>query len=259
MKGFCPLASGSKGNCLYLGTDKTKILIDAGIGVRRIQQSLEEIGVSLSEIDAVLITHEHADHIRAVDSLSSKYNIPIFANSDTAKGICAALSRMPNFKIFSTGETFEFRDLQIHPFSIQHDTLDPVAFTIQTPQFKLGICADLGFVTTLVKSHLQNCDYLYIEANHEPEMVHASARPMIYKQRVLGRQGHLSNAACAELLKAISHEGLKGVFLAHLSSECNNPHLALEIASEALSAAGCNIPIHIAHQDTVSTPIIFSA
>ena len=123
MKGFCPLASGSKGNCLYLGTDKTKILIDAGIGVRRIQKSLLEIGVTLADIDAILITHEHTDHIRAIGSLSSKHGIPIFANSDTAKGICRTLSNMPTFKIFSTGETFQFHDLAIHPFSIQHDTL----------------------------------------------------------------------------------------------------------------------------------------
>ena len=257
MKGFVPLASGSKGNCLYLGSDQTKILIDAGIGVRRIQKSLSEIGVNLAEIDAILITHEHTDHIRAIESLSLKHGIPIFANSDTAKGICRTLTSMPTFKIFSTGETFHFHDLAIHPFSIQHDTLDPVAFTISTPDHKLGICADLGFVTTLVKSHLQECDYLYIEANHEPEMVHACARPMIYKQRVLGRQGHLSNASCAELLKEIAHAGLKEVYLAHLSSECNNPNLALEIASEALSAAGYDIPIHIAHQDKISKAVKF--
>src|SRR6202012_3784723 len=101
----------------------------------------------------------------------------------------------PKFKIFSTGETFEFKDLEIHPFSIPHDTLDPVAFTIKTHFLKLGFCADLGFATSLVQTKLQQCDYLYLEANHEPSMVHASTRPQVYKQRVLGRTGHLSNEA----------------------------------------------------------------
>ena len=257
MKGFQPFASGSKGNCLFLGTDESKILIDAGIGVRRIEKSLNDIDVDMGEIDAILITHEHIDHIRGLEALSKRYQIPIFANSDTARGICSALKTRPQFKIFSTGESFEFNDLAIHPFSIQHDTLDPVAFIIRTSNIKLGICTDLGFVTTLVKNHLKECDYLYIEANHEPDMVYASARPMIYKQRVLGRQGHLSNTSCAELLKEIAHDGLKEVYLAHLSEECNRPELALEIIKEALHAKGYTIPIHIAHQDVSSKSLIF--
>ena len=177
MKGFCPLASGSKGNCIYVGTDKTKILIDAGLSARAISERLSEIHVSLDEIDAILITHEHTDHIRGLEQLACRRSIPVFANSDTARGIYEVLGICPTFKIFSTGEPFEFQDLEIHPFSIQHDTFDPVAFTIKVDGLKLGFCADLGFATTLVKSALKNCDYLYIEANHQPSMVHASPRP----------------------------------------------------------------------------------
>ena len=257
MLGFCPLASGSKGNAIYLGTREVKILIDAGIGARTVSARLAEIGVSLDEIDAILISHEHIDHIRGLTSLALQRNIPVFANGETAKAIASALNGMPKFKIFSTGETFEFGDLEIHPFSIQHDTLDPVAFTIKTEGKKLGFCTDLGFVTSLVKQMLLHCDYLYLEANHEPSMVHASSRPAIYKERVLSRQGHLSNGECAELLLHVAHEGLRHVHLAHLSSECNAPELALRIVQEKLHARGIVPEFSIAHQDQISRAIRF--
>src|SRR5262249_31630801 len=144
----------------------------------------------------------------------------------------------PKFKIFSTGETFEFGDLEIHPFTIQHDTLDPVAFTIRLDNLKLGFCTDLGFATSLVSNKLQQCDYLYLEANHQPSMVHASSRPMIYKQRVLSRTGHLSNEACGHLLSQVAHSGLKHVHLAHLSSECNTPETALQVIRNILNEKG---------------------
>lgn len=179
MKGFCPLASGSKGNCIYLGTEQTKILIDAGLSAKAIIAKLAQINVDIAEIDAILVTHEHSDHIQGLKVLAFKYGIPVFCNTETAKGIVDYLHECPKFKIFTTGETFEFGDLEIHPFTIQHDTLDPVAFTIRTGSLKMGFCTDLGFVTSLVANHLQECDYLYVEANHQPSMVHACARPMM--------------------------------------------------------------------------------
>lgn len=258
MRGFCPLASGSRGNCLYLGTARTKILIDAGIGPRTAESRLEGLGVSLSDIEAIFITHEHADHIKGLSSLATKRGIPVFANSETAKAILSVLDEAPKFHIFSTGETFEYKDLQIHPFSVQHDTLDPVAFTIHAEERKIGICADLGYVTTLVTQHLQNCDYLYIEANHQPSMVHACNRPPIYRQRVLGRQGHLSNEECAELISAIAHDGLKHIYLAHLSSECNHPELAMAIVQEKMNEIALGATLSVAWQDKSSQPMLFS-
>ncbi len=257
MQGFCPLASGSKGNAIFFGTKNTRILIDAGISAKTVAERLDEIGVALSDIDAILITHEHTDHIKGLSSLAFKHKIPVFANSDTAKAIVEILGEAPKFKIFSTGETFEFGDIEVHPFSIQHDTLDPVAFTIKTGQLKTGFCTDLGFATTLVKNHLQNCDYLYIEANHQPSMVHACNRPQIYKQRVLSRQGHLSNEQCAELLCEVAHKNLKHIHLAHLSQECNNPTLALEIIMQKLLELGHQIETSIAFQDSISKSIVF--
>lgn len=258
MEGFCPLASGSKGNCIYVGTKNTKILIDAGISTKSIQTRLNEMNVDISEIQAILISHEHSDHIAGLKVLALRHNIPIFANQLTAKAICDYLKATPKFKIFLTGEPFEFGDLEIHPFSVQHDAADPVAFTIRFGDIKIGVCTDLGFVTTLVAKQLEQCNLLYIEANHKPEMVHASSRPMIYKQRVLGRSGHLSNESCAELLSQIAHSDLKQIYLAHLSSECNCPNVALETITGALRAQGIEIPVSIAHQEKRSRATLFS-
>lgn len=257
MKGFCPLASGSKGNCIYLGTGQTKILIDAGISARSLQAKLAEINVDLADIDAILISHEHTDHIQGLKTLAYKHGIPVLANHETAKGIVGTFGECPKFKIFCTGETFEFGDLEIHPFSIQHDTLDPVAFSIRTSSLKLGFCTDLGFVTSLVQAQLMDCDYLYVEANHQPSMVHASPRPMIYKQRVLSRTGHLSNQACGELLCHVFNPKLKHVHLAHLSSECNSPEVALNVIQPMLAEKGIQIDLGIAYQDKISRAIYF--
>lgn len=257
MIGFCPLASGSKGNSIYLGTPKTKILIDAGLSAKMTIAKLAEINVDISEIDAILVTHEHHDHILGLKTLAFKREIPIFANHETAKGIVEHFHDCPKFKIFSTGESFNLGDLNIHPFSIQHDTLDPVAFTVRIDNLKLGFCTDLGFVTTLVENQLKECDFLYIEANHEPSMVYACSRPMIYKQRVLGRTGHLSNQACGDLLAKVANPKLKHVHLAHLSSECNSPDTALNIVGGILKKYGIHLDLSIAFQNMVSKPIFF--
>lgn len=246
---ICPLASGSKGNSVYVNFSDTKLLIDVGLSFKALSKRLGEINIDVGEIDAILITHEHGDHIRGLEMVTKKLQIPVFANSDTAKAILHGMQNKPRFKIFSTGEPFEYEEVEIHPFSIQHDTLDPVAFILKATNIKIGVCTDLGFVTTLVKTRLQGCNYLYIEANHEPSMVYACPRSLVYKQRVLGRQGHLSNEACAHLLQEIDHLGLKHVYLAHLSSECNHPELALRKIQKHVTR---NIPISIAYQEKIS-------
>ena len=249
MIGFCPLASGSKGNAIYLGTERTKILIDAGISAKKIMERLQEMSVKMDEIDAVIVTHEHQDHTAALKILNQKYQIPIFANRETAGGIYRTLGFLPKCKIFATNELFSFQDLEIMPFSVQHDTLDPVALRIRTQKKTIGVCTDLGFVTTLVKKNLLFCDLLYLEANHHPDLVMASQRPNIYKTRVLGRQGHLSNQACAALLDFLHHENLEVVYLAHLSSECNSHELALKMVTGYLQEKQKTIKLKIAYQD----------
>lgn len=257
MNGFCPLASGSRGNSIYFGTKQTKVLIDAGISSKAIVQRLQALDIEISQIQAILITHDHVDHIQGLRVLAFKYGIPVFANQETAKGIVEFFHDCPRFKIFSTGETFNFGDLEIHPFSIQHDTMDPVGFAIRVGDIKVGLCADLGIVTPLVRHSLLDCDFLYLEANHQPEMVWASARPMVYKQRVLSRYGHLSNEACGELLTQIWHPKLQHVHLAHLSSECNSPEKALSVISQILAQKGISLQLSVAPQDRAGHPIHF--
>ncbi len=257
MRTICPLASGSKGNAVYVTDGESRLLFDAGISCRALVGRLAEIGVAIEEIDGVVVSHEHGDHIRAIDQLTVKYGTPVFANADTARALGQLLKVPPKLKIFTTGETFHFGNLEIHPFSIQHDTYDPVAFTVKMDDVKIGICTDLGFVTSLVRAHLEGCDYLYIESNHEPELVHAAQRPPLYKQRVLSRQGHLSNQACAQLLSDIHHEGLKHVYLAHLSSDCNQDDLALQTIRDKLIPEGKNLTLSIAKQERVSERIDF--
>ena len=232
MFGFCPLASGSKGNAIYVGTKSTRILIDAGISFGALQKKLHQIDVDIRTIQAVLITHEHSDHIRGLQVLTERLQIPVLANVETAKAIASISIKRPRFKIFTSGEPFIFGDIEIKPFSIPHDTCEPVAFTMKVfldkTCLKLGFCTDLGHVTSLVQKELSSCDYLYLEANHHPPMVYASNRPQHYRERVLGRQGHLSNEECAKLLQVIAHNGLKHVHLAHLSSECNSKELPVQ-------------------------------
>ena len=256
MIGFCPLASGSKGNAIFVGTKTTRILIDAGIPRSLLQERLREIGVELDTIQAIVITHEHADHIKGLTTLAG-LQVPVLANAETAKGIYAALGLRSRFKIFTTGESFVFGDLEVHPFSVPHDTLDPVAFTVATGSLKLGFCADLGHVTSLVQKQMEKCDYLYLEANHQPSMVEASRRPPVLKKRILGKQGHLSNEQCASLLLAVLHAKLKHVHLAHLSAECNAEEVALNVVRGALASQGKEVDLSIAYQDRLSKCILF--
>ncbi|MFZ0565142.1 MAG: MBL fold metallo-hydrolase, partial [Chlamydiales bacterium] len=167
------------------------------------------------------------------------------ANAETAKRIYEIFNACPKFKIFTTGETFTFGDIEIHPFSIPHDTVDPVAFTLTVDKLKVGVCTDLGFATTLVQTHLQKCDYLYLEANHEPSMVHSCSRPRPNKERTLGKNGHLSNEACGSLLAHVMHPKLQHIHLAHLSQECNSPETALKVVQEKI---GMETKISIAPQ-----------
>lgn len=257
MQGICSLASGSKGNCFYIGTPQTKVLIDVGISLQTLQKRLQEIDVNIADINAILISHEHIDHIRSVSVLSAKYNIPLFTNSETAKAIISLLPGHFTFKIFSTEEYFYFRDLKVLPFSIQHDALDPVGFIIEIGSIKIGICTDLGFVTSLTKKYLEKCTYLILESNHEVNLVHASSRSTIYKRRVLSRMGHLSNDDCAKLLQNIFHTELQHVILAHLSAECNRYDLALHKIKIYCSEIVNPKTLSIAYQDQIGKKIFF--
>lgn len=258
MKGFCTLSSGSKGNATLIESDEALLLLDCGIPYKQLCLKLQEVGKSVEEIDAVMVSHEHSDHIKGIEKLVKEHDIPIFANSGTVREMRKAFSFHPRFKVFTTGEVFEYQDMVIHPFSILHDTIDPVAFTIEMGDVKLGICTDIGFITSYIEENLKGCHYLIIEANHEVDLVHASSRPLVYKERVLSRMGHLSNGECAKLLSNIYHEHLQHVVLAHLSEECNHPDIALGKIVGYLEEKGIKIPFSIASQNAVSPWIGFA-
>ncbi len=256
MIGYCPLASGSKGNSIYFGSKEAKILIDVGISYLKLDQRLNEIGVNIKDIDAILITHEHSDHIAGLKVISEKLDIAVLTNSDTAKSIYNTLHFLPKFKIFTTLEEFEYKDLKILPFSVPHDTLDPVGFVIKNQNLKFGFCTDLGFISSLVKEHLKDVDYLYIESNHHIPYVHASNRSYVYKQRVLSRFGHLSNEDCLKFLSEIIHPNLKHIHIAHISNENNSKKLILDIFTKLLNEKKCKTKLALANQDTISEKII---
>lgn len=258
MAGFFPLASSSQGNCSYLETDSCKILIDAGISKQAITRHLAALQVHPEDIQAIFISHEHSDHIAGLKSFIKTYHTPIVCNLDTAKHLCRHLDTQPNFVIFSTGETFSFHDLLIHTFNVPHDAADPVGFIFQYREEKLGFCTDLGCVTSWIAHQLYDCDYLFVESNHDPELVRLSTRSHVYKDRVLSKLGHISNQECGRLLQRVLTPRIKKIYLGHLSKESNTPELALSTVSSAIEGITSVVPI-LAERCSMSEPLYFSS
>ena len=249
---FSVLGSGSKGNATYLEAAGTAILIDAGMSGIELQRRLAAIGVELSSIQAVFLTHEHNDHIHGAGVLSRRLNIPVYANPATFSAANSALNKLAAYKEFDTGVTFQVRNLEIHPFSISHDAADPVGFRISDTRSSFGYCTDTGRVSQLMKQRLSACHALVIESNHDAAMLKNGSYPPYLKQRIRSSQGHLENEEAAALLKELLHDGLQQVVLAHLSEENNDPQIAYQVMTAAL---GCdpdrrdmNVQISVAEQ-----------
>lgn len=237
---ICVLASGSSGNSIFIGTETTRILIDAGLSAKKITERLAEIEESPENLDAICVTHEHGDHIAGIRVLQRKHEIPVYANAGTLDGIRAAQKGKHDLLCcqFTTGSVFEIGNLCLEPFSISHDAYEPVGFVIRNGVGTIGVATDIGIVTNLLRQKLRACDVVVIEANHEESMVHEAPRPWSLKQRILSNQGHLSNRASAGLIAEIAGEGLKHLFLAHLSSDCNSPSHARRVFETVLAEAG---------------------
>ncbi len=252
---FCVLGSGSKGNATYLESGGTSILIDAGMSGKELDKRLSAIGVELSAIDAILVTHEHNDHIQGVGILSRRACIPVYANSATFSAAARIVNRLFSYNEFETGGTFYFRNLEIHPFSISHDTEDPVGFRISDGEVSFGYCTDTGKVSRLMLHRLASCQALVLESNHDIEMLQNGTYPPYLKQRIRSSHGHLDNTQTAVFLKELVHEKLQHVVLAHLSEENNHPEIAFHAAAEALNSNhGCRediVQISVACQGSV--------
>ncbi len=235
----CVLASGSSGNSTYVAAGGTGILIDAGLSARELTRRLEGIGVAPESIQAVCLTHEHSDHTGGLRVLHRRYGWAIYANSGTVE----SLVRNPDhagltWKVFTTGFPFEIGALRLEPFTVSHDATDPVGFVIHHGEFRLGLVTDMGMATEVIRQRLSRCRALVLESNHDEHLLKNSGRPWPLIQRIQGRQGHLSNRHAAELIGAVAGETLEWVFLAHLSSECNRPDLALATVASHLKAQG---------------------
>jgi phosphoribosyl 1,2-cyclic phosphodiesterase len=229
----CLLASGSKGNSIYVEAGGSKLLIDAGLSAVEILRRLSAIGVDGCELDGILISHEHTDHIRGAGALSRKLKKPILISCQTYRAGHSAIGKAEVVE-FESGVPFVFNETFIDPFPITHDACDPVGFMVECGEGKFGVATDLGIATRLVREKLKGCVALVLESNHDEEMLANGPYPWHLKQRIKSRHGHLSNLESAELLDEIIHPNLNAVFLAHLSEVNNDPSIAFEVASSLI-------------------------
>jgi phosphoribosyl 1,2-cyclic phosphodiesterase len=219
---ICSLASGSKGNCLYLETGDTRVLIDAGLSLRETLLRMEGCGIDPAGIHAVLVTHEHIDHIRSAGSFARRFKVPVIASHLVCRKAESYLKKTQRIE-FESGCAFSFRAARIDPFPITHDACDPVGFVIESGEGRCGSATDLGVVTRLVSDKLRGCRFLNLESNHDPEMLMNGPYPWDLKQRIKSRHGHLSNQESLELLHDLAHDGLEALVMAHLSEVNNHP------------------------------------
>lgn len=255
----CVLASGSRGNCTLIATPTTRILVDAGLSGRETARRLSMLEMVPEDLNAILIGHEHSDHIQGLPVLAGRYGIPVYINRDTARATEKKLVRAQRVKIFTNGHSWEIGDLTILPFSVFHDAQDPVGFIIKQGEISVLVATDLGVPTRLVKERLKGNRVVILEANHDPEMLMNGDRPWRLKQRINSRQGHLSNQAAAELLANETCDTLTDIFLAHLSQDCNHPEKALQVVREHLEKKGRgHIRVRLTYQDRISEVVEIS-
>lgn len=252
---FSVLGSGSKGNSTFVESGSTSLLIDVGFTGVEIERRMNAIGADPSALSAILVTHEHGDHVKGVGVLSRKYNLPVFANRLTAEAGGKSFGNLSEFREFSTGESFQLHNLRIHPFAINHDTADPVGFTINDGMLSLGYCTDTGMVSRLIHHHLSQCSGLVLECNHDLEMLRNGSYPPALQQRIRSKMGHLANPEAAKFIRQIASQKLSRIVLAHIS-ESNNRHTLVSDTARQLveeiqqvSSSHPSFSISIAYQE----------
>lgn len=228
----CSIASGSSGNCIYVGDGKNHILIDAGISRKRIVEGLAGIGVEPERLDAIFVTHEHSDHIQGIPMMVKMFGVPVFATGGTLDGIClkdtkGMVGREKLYQVYAD-ESIWIGNLKVTPFRMSHDAAEPVCYTVESGRYKLGMATDLGMFDDYIIEHLAGSDILLLEANHDISMLEAGHYPYQLKRRILSNRGHLSNEESGMLLCRLTQKRLRYAFLAHLSKENNYPQLAYE-------------------------------
>ena len=222
------LASGSSGNCTFVEAGKTKLLFDAGVNCKQVFSRLKHIGKDLSEINGIFVSHEHVDHIRGIDVIKSRYNIPLHINEKTLVYSGLSIRSKKDFKIFKSNHGVQIDDVHIETFNLSHDAVDPVGFVVNYKNKKLGIITDLGFCCKTVKEKFAGLNAVVLESNHDSDMLRNGFYPEFLKRRIAGREGHLSNKEAANLVFERCGKKLGSVFLAHLSENNNTPELAIK-------------------------------
>ena len=261
---LCSIASGSSGNCIYVGTDNTHVIIDAGISGKRIEEGLNKLDLKADELDAILITHEHSDHIASIGVLARKYGIPMYATKGTIQGIMQQkyLGNVDRslFNEIAADNDFDIEDLHVRPIEVSHDALEPVAYRLENRNVSVGVCTDLGTYTDRIVDGFSGVDALFIEANHDVNMLQVGKYPYVLKQRILSDRGHLSNENCGRLLCRLLHDDMKSIMLGHLSAENNLAELAYEAVRLEIMMDDCkyepsDFEIRVAKRSEVSAPI----
>ncbi len=236
MLNCCSLYSGSTGNSFFVQTENTKILIDAGVSCKKIEKALEALNISLNDIDAIFITHEHIDHTKSVGLLSSKYNIPIYTNEQTWHSLLEQNNKLQKCTVnfFKNDTSFNFNDLEVFPFSTPHDAVNPCGFNIFKDKKKISFATDLGHISKNIIKCLENSSLLMLEANYDFNVLQYSSYPYKLKQRIAGPKGHLENSVTGQTIAHLINSGLEKALLIHLSKENNFPELAYKTVIEEL-------------------------
>jgi phosphoribosyl 1,2-cyclic phosphodiesterase len=253
---FQVLASGSKGNATLICSERTRILVDAGLSAKELSRRLDQTPVKPNHLDGLILSHEHQDHVRGCGTLSRRYGLPVFLSRGTLENLPSQVGTLPHRQIFQSGNGFTIGDLLIHPFSISHDAREPAGFVVEHNGCRLGICTDLGVATELVKTRLAGCHGLVLEANHDMQLLVEGPYPWELKQRIRSRQGHLSNEDSFALLEILHHVNLRAVVFAHLSEVNNNPQLVADsIRGLQDRDQWCDVRFQIGLQHTVACGI----
>ena len=258
---MCSIASGSSGNCIYIGTEATHLLVDVGISGKKTVEGLNQLGLAGSDIDGILVTHEHSDHINGLGVMCRKFGIPVYGTRGTLSAIrkVSSLGKIDDslFHVVNADEKFILKDITVNPMKISHDATEPVAYRFQYGSRRMAVATDLGIYNDYTVESLKGMDVLLLEANHDINMLQVGPYPYYLKQRILGNRGHLSNELSGKLLSRLLHDNLKTVILGHLSKENNLAELAYETVRLEISMADNpykpdDFPIYVASRSEIS-------
>lgn len=255
---FCSLFSGSSGNCNYIGTDTTNLLVDVGLSGIRIQNELKKININPADIDGIIVTHEHIDHVQGVGVFSRRFDIPVYASEKTWAAMACKVGQIKedNIRFLEADQELLIKDLTITPFNISHDAVEPFGFNISNGLKKISLLTDTGCTNDYIRSRIAGFDLLLLESNHDEELLKVGSYPWVLKKRIMSEIGHLSNETAAYFLLDVLKKGGEHVYLGHLSKENNFPELALKTVENILQKnnikIGSDVVINMTYRDRSS-------